>query len=157
MSRGIKQKLLCLLDIKSFSLRGLQVTYMYIYHVGDRYSCIGKTLCQRKATMSSLKCLFVSRRQSTVGWSIEGIILDVTGDNKVMYTWIHAWMITLYLKGSASWKMTPLLFQICPKLCYFIHEYACLLPDRSAISDKLAKNTYACGRTAQQAYGAPQA
>ena len=35
--------------------------------------------------------------------------------------------------------------QICPKLSYFIHEYACLLPERSAISEKLAKNTYASG------------
>ena len=26
----------------------------------------------------------------------------------------------------------PFLLQICPKLCYFIHKYACLLPERSA-------------------------
>ena len=30
----------------------------------------------------------------------------------------------------------PFLLQICPKLCYFIYEYACLLPERSAISEK---------------------
>ena len=24
----------------------------------------------------------------------------------------------------------PFLLQICPKLCYFIQEYACLLPDK---------------------------
>ena len=43
---------------------------------------------------------------------------------------------------------SPFLLQICPKLCYFIHEYACLLPKRSAISEKLAINTNAFGRTA---------
>ena len=42
----------------------------------------------------------------------------------------------------------PFLLQICPKLCYFIHEYACLLPESSAISEKLAKNTGPSGRTA---------
>ena len=42
----------------------------------------------------------------------------------------------------------PFILQICLKLCNFIHEYACLLPDRSAISEKLAKNTYTCERTA---------
>ena len=49
-----------------------------------------------------------------------------------------------HIKGSASWK----ILQICPKLFYFIHEYACLLPERSAISEKLAKNTGPSGRTA---------
>ena len=30
----------------------------------------------------------------------------------------------------------PFLLQICPKLCYFINEQSCLLPERSAISEK---------------------
>ena len=46
---------------------------------------------------------------------------------------------------------SPFLLRICPKLCYFIHEYECLLPERSAISEKLAKHMNACGRTAPQA------
>ena len=44
--------------------------------------------------------------------------------------------LILHLKGlPLEIRPPPILLQICPKLCYFIHEYACLLPDRSAISD----------------------
>ena len=35
----------------------------------------------------------------------------------------------------------PFLLQICPKLCYFIHEYACLKAESSVIAEKLAKNS----------------
>ena len=49
------------------------------------------------------------------------------------------------LKGLPLENYPPFLLQICPKFRYFIHEYACLLPER------LAKNTYACGHTASLA------
>ena len=55
------------------------------------------------------------------------------------------------LKGLPLEKWPPFFIADLPKFCYFIHEYACLLPERSAISDKLAENMYACGRTAPQA------
>ena len=39
-------------------------------------------------------------------------------------------------------------FSIFPKTLYFIHEYACLRPVRSAIAEKSAKKTNNRGRTA---------
>ena len=50
-----------------------------------------------------------------------------------------------HLEKSAS---HPLYWQICPKLCYFIHEYAC---NRSAISENLA-NTNDSGPTLAHRY-----
>ena len=41
--------------------------------------------------------------------------------------------------------MSLFLLQIYPKLCYFIHEYACLRPESSAITKKLAKTQTTVG------------
>ena len=46
------------------------------------------------------------------------------------------------LKGSASFKMTPLFY------CRFQSRICSFLPERSGISEKLAKNTGPSGRTA---------
>ena len=50
---------------------------------------------------------------------------------------LRPWLRAGPLKGMPLENDAPFL-QICPKL-NFIHEYACLLPDRSTISEKLAK------------------
>ena len=34
------------------------------------------------------------------------------------------------LEGTAYWKVPSLFIQIWPKVCYFIHEYACRMPER---------------------------
>ena len=51
--------------------------------------------------------------------------------------------------GSGSETLLK-IFYICPKLCFLIHEYACLRPEMSAICEKLAKNTN--GRTAPRSF-----
>ena len=58
------------------------------------------------------------------------------------------YIVGYYLKRDCLLKMSPFLLQICPKLFYFIHEYACHRAERSAITGKLAKNINDRGRTA---------
>ena len=41
----------------------------------------------------------------------------------------------------------PFLLQICSKVVYIIYEYACLMPEKSAIAEKLAKKTTTMGTT----------
>ena len=55
--------------------------------------------------------------------------------------------ISSLLKGLPLEKWPPFFIADLPNLCYFIHEYACLLPERSAISEKLAKNDVCAQQT----------
>ena len=49
-------------------------------------------------------------------------------------------------------KWPPFFIENLSKTLFFIYEYACLSPERSAISEKLAKNMYACGFLRSSSY-----
>ena len=52
------------------------------------------------------------------------------------------------LKRLPLGKLSHFLLQICPKLCYFIHEYACFRLEMSDVSVKMAKQPNDSGSTA---------